>query len=179
MQLLCQLFHEKRGMNKLPSQLLLAIKAFMHGRAEVALDYSIPDFVRAIESIIAIPKGKSGTATFAERCLTLSKWIDDHTSLPQPYRALSTFQDIYERRNQCVHGKQPFQKELNDESKLAEYEFVAMHSARNFILSVLCAKSVDEDYSDRARLERAWETELLRKNLNHGAMTAATLFSSL
>ena len=138
--------------------------SFRHGFnvGLLEMEYRIPNFVRAAECIIALPKPGQGVPTgqaeFAARGARLapalaSDWFVG-ANVPQIFRGL------YQYRNECVHGMLPFEAlrrrgggGLDDAARL---EYLAEHLARDSLLSIMRRPATHPLFTDRATIEAAW-----------------------
>lgn len=144
----------------LPDILHVALRAFGNALGRDGLEFRIPDFVRAAECVLAVPRGR-GAEEFAQRAARIAPGLaeDDYIRGGDLRTRLVT---LYQNRNDCVHGKVPFQElhrqgdEGDDEA--ARLEYVAERVAREALLVALRAVDKHDDFRDRDTLEAAWET---------------------
>lgn len=134
--------------------------AFTHALEAVEAEFRVPDFVRAAESVLGLPRGRKGGAqnfaARAQRLLPPHWFIDEGTVTDQ-------LKKLYEHRNECVHGKVPFLELQSDPDAglpaVARFEFLAEHLARECLVHGLLRPNSKSVFNDRLSLERAWEDE--------------------
>ena len=72
---------------------------------------------------------------------------------------------LYQHRNDCVHGKLPFESlhQSGDagSDKAARFEFLAELVARQAVLYAIKNPAKYIEFADRARLEDAWDQKRL------------------
>jgi hypothetical protein len=172
----------------------LALESFLRARTTAKLHLGFPDYIRAIEAVVALPK-RHGATTFAER--TGKLLIDAY--LPYLSRAYydqakweerrnnQTWDDdplifilkkAYEARNECVHGKEPFdgakgstpadtaanEKVAGDATperlRIMQLEYLAEQAARIAVLfGLFCPEEARKKLRDRPQLESAWDSD--------------------
>ncbi len=145
--------------NSMPRIMHVALTAEEVALSRRELDFRIPDFVRTAECILALPPG-SGSQVFADRALRIAPELRKHWYVGGP-KIEDDLRDLYKRRNQCVHGKIPFEDLQNagkgGRDRAAREEYLAMDLARRSIVAALEATSTHEVFREgRAALERAW-----------------------
>lgn len=140
--------------------LTLALMAFQSGLHDSLLDFRIPNFVRAIESIVALPAGQ-GKVEFARRTnlllpttINLPLGVDTNSITP-------ILRDSYQVRSDSVHGK-PFADTLraalgeNFQAELPKYELGIEMSVRYVIQNAIVNANFLSHSNARDVLENAW-----------------------
>lgn len=143
----------------LPRILSFAMISFERAFEPLLVEFKIPDAVRAIEAVIALPKENSGAANFATRVLALvpevrSDWYVGGPDIEERLKQL------YRQRNEGVHGKVPFES-LEAEGddgveEVARLEYLAEFVARQSLVKALRHPNMREVFADRKCLETAW-----------------------
>jgi hypothetical protein len=114
--------------------------------------------------VVALPRGGGGANEFRDRVLRLipdlpMHWFAGGVDLGDRLRAL------YQHRNDCVHGKLPFESlhQSGDagSDKAARFEFLAELVARQAVLYAIKNPAKYIEFADRARLEDAWDQKRL------------------
>lgn len=141
--------------------LTLALMAFQNGLHDTMLDFRIPNFVRAIEAVVALPAGK-GKAEFTKRSgvllpstFSLPLGVDEKSITP-------ILQESYQVRSDSVHGK-PFADTLraslgaNFQAELPKYELGIEMAARYVIQNAIRNAKILGHSNQRDVLEAAWQ----------------------
>jgi hypothetical protein len=137
-----------------PVLLDIALFAFGTALERNRLDFSIPEFVRTADCILATRKGR-GEKDFIERALRLAPGLLNHWYVGGTQAELETrIAQLYRHRSDCVHGKVPFQKIDADEA--ARLEYLAEMIAREAISFALRRPHKYPALQDRDQLEAAW-----------------------
>lgn len=139
-----------------PAIIGYALLAHAGARTRQFLEFSIPEFVRAAEGVLALAKGM-GAKVFRDRALRLVPELRDDEYVGGDVDQLLL--ELYQLRSDCVHGKLPFAdlQALGDrgQDRAAELSYVAEFLAREALLAALR----QEDWSifvNREDLEAAW-----------------------
>jgi hypothetical protein len=137
---------------------LIAYALLAHGSAwtRPLLEFSVPEFVRAAEGILALAKGM-GATTFRERALRIVPALRNNKYVGGSIDSLLL--DLYQLRSDCVHGKIPFAKMQargdEGEEQAAQLAYVAEVVAREALLVAL--RRPDKTvFESREALEQAW-----------------------
>lgn len=163
----------------LPLILQHALMSFERAFEPVIVEFKLPDAVRAIEAIIALPRGhKGGKPNFAARVMKLvpevcDDWFAGSSTLQKDETMLARLEMLYQHRNDCSHGKVPFQsllervhgadgkpdstEELRAIIELSRFEYLAEFVARRCLLAALNHPRRETVFADRDVLEAAWE----------------------
>jgi hypothetical protein len=140
-----------------PPILGYALLAYSSAWTRSLLEFSIPEFVRAAEGIIALPP-RTGRALFRDRALALvpSLRTDEYVGADVDGLLLK----LYDLRSDCVHGKVPFHDMQSrgeaGEEEAAQLGYVAEVLARDTMLLALRRPDWTV-FADRDRLQRAWD----------------------
>jgi hypothetical protein len=148
---------QKQGM---PVLLDLALDAFDTALQRSRLEFSIPEFVRAADCILATRQGR-GKRDFIERSLQLVPDLPSHWYVGGTRAELEqSIGQLYDHRSECVHGKVPFlnlhergEAGADDAAKL---EFLAEEISRGILNFVLRRPLKFPDLRDRDLLDAAW-----------------------
>lgn len=140
-----------------PAILGYALLSYYSALRRSLLEFSIPEFVRAVEGVIALPFGR-GRYEFRDRALQIVPSLRSDKYVRENIEALLV--RLYELRNDCVHGKLPFRdmeargEEGQDEA--AQLSYAAEVLARETLL--LALRHPDWSvFESREVLEGAWE----------------------
>lgn len=143
---------------KMPVLLDIALASFATALRRTRLEFSIPDFVRAADCILATRQGK-GKQDFVERTMQIAPELKKHwyvggTDLEDRIRKL------YDHRSHCVHGRVPF-LELNARGEpgadeAARFEYLAEIIARKVLGWAFQRPAAYPALRDRALLDDAW-----------------------
>lgn len=162
-----------------------AVGSFERGLTHEDIDARIPEFVRAAEAIIALPRHQGGTPVFVRRAMhfvaplandpylsagavpTLPPSHIAKGSQGERYRAwFNSVTDLekrlavlYGHRSDCVHGKVPFEelrKAGGDDAHAARFDWLAEQLARRVVGHALRNKPRWVEFADRETLEDAW-----------------------
>lgn len=140
--------------------LLLRYALLAHGSAwsRRSLEFSIPEFIRAAEGVIAIPKGGGMKRIFCERTLRLVPGLRADEYVGGEIDAL--LPELYQLRSDCVHGKLPFETLQSrgpaGKDRAAQLAYVAEVLARESVLVAL--RHADwAVFESRQALEDAWK----------------------
>jgi hypothetical protein len=144
----------------LPDILGFALRSYGKAKCEPVLDFSIPAFVRAAEGVMALPRHMGNGPGFKDRALVLVPGLN-----ADPYvagDAEKLLLELYELRNECVHGKIPFRdlrsKGVAGEERAAQVEYVAETVSREALLVAL--RFPDQSvFATRDGLEKAWQAK--------------------
>lgn len=143
----------------LPEILHVAVMAFGEAFQQSIVEFRIPSFVRAAETIVALPKG-SGAKEFAVRVLKLAPHLATHWFVGRPDLA-TKLAELFDLRSACVHGKIPFldlrKQGAAGEDQAAWFDYLAEIVAREAIMYALRSARLQAAAVDRATLESAWK----------------------
>ncbi|PWU08790.1 MAG: hypothetical protein C5B47_04165, partial [Verrucomicrobia bacterium] len=153
-----------KNKQRLPPLVDIGLHALSSALERSLLEFRMPDFVRAAECILALPRG-TGAVLFAERALRVAPHLAQHfyvgcTQLEQDLK------EVYDRRSSCVHGKIPFE-ELKQQGaagadRAGRLEFLAHELARSAIRYALDAVDGGSNvFSSRGSLEKAWASDAM------------------
>jgi hypothetical protein len=146
-----------------PLHINYALRAFSRAWSTPLLDFSIPDFVRAAEGVLAVPRRKkvSNEEMFATRSLHLVPGLANDELVGG--RATDLLVELYRLRNDCVHSKAPFhdmaERGEKGRARLARLTYLAEVVAREAILAALRLSDWSM-FESREGLEAAWEEGL-------------------
>jgi hypothetical protein len=151
---------QKPGM---PVLLDLALDSFATALQRSRLEFSIPEFVRAADCILATRQGR-GKKDFIERSLQLVPDLPNHWYVGGTRAELEQrIGQLYDHRSECVHGKVPFLSLRNrgevGADDAAKFEFLAEAIARGVLEFVLRHPLKFPDLRDRDLLDTAWEND--------------------
>jgi hypothetical protein len=142
----------------LPRIVSVAFTAFQAALTRDSLEFAVPEFVRTVECIVGLPRGKGGKQ-FAGRAMRIARhlqgyWYVGGTDLQ------ARIEELYEHRSDCVHGKVPFHTLLSGgsagEDEAARFGYLAEGLARESLLWVLSNTQKFPLFNDRQTLETAW-----------------------
>lgn len=146
------------ALSTLPDLVWVGLQAFAAGLEEATLEFKIPNFVRAAESVLALPAVGGGRREFARRALLVAPDVCARAFPHDP--AHERLEQLYVQRNDCVHGKVPFRvlRERGEPGfdEATRYEFVAEKLAREALMWALGNPRVLAEMGERGRLEAAW-----------------------
>jgi hypothetical protein len=139
-----------------PPILWYALRSYGSAWDRKLLEFSIPEFVRAAEGIIALAKGM-GAKAFRDRALHLVPSLRTDEYVGTDIDALVA--DLYQLRSDCVHGKLPFhdmqQRGEEGEEHASQLAYVAEVLAREALLAAL--RHHDQSvFASRVGVESAW-----------------------
>jgi hypothetical protein len=152
-----------RKMNKNKSSVILvALESFRRGLESTYLDFRLPYFVRATESVVAARRGKT-KEDYISRSLKLLKdkpiplFVGPNSNLE------SLLNDVFELRNGFIHGMPYGWKILNklnlkSKTRIAQYAYLAEESARRCLVYALGTPALIEASGNRNTLEE-WCTK--------------------
>lgn len=130
------------------------LRSLVHAFSQPNLEFRIPAFVRAAETILALPKG-TGKAEFAKRSIAL---ITEPHPVLRGTNLEELGQNLFELRSECVHGKQPFSEAKKQgasaDQLVARLEALAETLAQTALRVALSNPS--PYLESRAELEKAW-----------------------
>lgn len=138
----------------------LGLMALWNGFHDGLLDFRIPNFVRAIETIVALPV-RTGKVEFARRTKQL---LPQNFSCPLGIDMNSIgpiLEEAYQVRSDCVHGK-PFADTLRASlgtsfaTELPKYELGIEMAARAVIQGAITNQNVLVNSTSRANFEASW-----------------------
>jgi hypothetical protein len=139
------------------------LRCIVRAYSENHLDFRIPMFVRAAETVLALPKNNGGEKKFAERAVRV---LGLNESPRHPLLRKSDLHKLavrlYRLRNECVHGKTPFEGALKDTKPKKEVvvakqlEALAETLAQAALLAALRTPQGDFSKTFKTR-EGAWE----------------------
>jgi hypothetical protein len=155
---------------RVPRPLLLdfALLAYRSAWTRAILEFWIPEFVRAAEGILALPADRAppypprtdvlrGRDLFRERALHLVPGLRQDEYVGTDLESL--LKELYVGRNDCVHGKVPFEnlKERGDMGweRACQLAYVAEVLARESLLVALRHPDWNV-FGSRGALESAW-----------------------
>lgn len=131
------------------------LRSLVHAFSQPSLEFRIPAFVRAAETVLALPKNDGGARKFAERAAMVLG------SKPHPIlegcAITDQAKDLFELRNECVHGKLPFEKAMEGGTPAvaaARLEALAERIAQTALSTAL--SSHEAFLCSRTELEKAW-----------------------
>lgn len=139
-----------------PPILGYSLLAYWSASTRRLLEFSIPEFVRAAEGLIALPP-RTGRSLFRDRALSLVPNLrtDEYVGADADALLLK----LYDLRSDCVHGKVPFHdmQALGDagEEMAAQLGYVAEVLARESLLLALRRPDWSV-FASRDELQRAW-----------------------
>ncbi len=118
----------------------MPVMSFLVARAQPEIEFRLASFVRATETVLAIPP-RQGKRRFAERALKVAPELEGDRYLAGWGSVERRLEELYEQRSACVHGKIPFE-ELHDKgdegmTEAARYEYLAEFTARAAIALAL------------------------------------------
>lgn len=179
-----QELHEAGRFDELPTLLKMGFLAYQKAVQESYLGFSIPNLVRAMEVVLAVPAkpqasapghppGKTtirGGRLFAARGNLFGDALlgDAFLGWKKDATVIAELERLYAHRNDCVHGKVPFgearsgrddesgMEELDGE-ELARSEYVAERLARHMLRVALTHPQRDQIFADRESLEAHWQ----------------------
>lgn len=139
-----------------PAILGLSMLSYSSAWTRSMLEFSTPDYVRAAEGVIALPRG-AGRKLFAERALRLVPRLCWDEYVATNIEGLLV--ELYELRIDCVHGMIPFEKlqalGAEGEERAGQLSYVAEVLARESLL--LALRQPDWSvFENREALEAAW-----------------------
>ena len=140
-----------------PPLLAYALLAYLSARTRTLLEFSIPEFVRAAEGVIALPP-RTGRTLFRDRALALVPHLRDDEYVGAEVEALLL--DLYDLRSDCTHGKIPFEvmSERADAGveQAAKLGYVAELVARELLLRALRRPDWSV-FASREEIQSAWD----------------------
>ena len=131
------------------------------------IEFKIPNLVRSIESIIALPKGKNGKVSFSKRTLYyLENKIESLYKAHPHFKKLNLeehFKNIYQIRNDCVHGKitlDVIKTHPNSDPNFiySEYEFLSEWVAKEIFKKAIFDQEIINRSTCRRDLESYWSS---------------------
>lgn len=131
------------------------LRSLVHAFSQPSLEFRIPAFVRAAETVLALPKKNGGATKFAERAATVLG-TKPHPVL-EGCAVADLAKDLFELRNECVHGKLPFEKAMEGGTPAvaaARLEALAERIAQTALWTAL--RSHEAFLCSRTELEKAW-----------------------
>lgn len=140
----------------MPPILGYSLLAYLSAWTRRLLEFSIPEFVRAAEGIIALPP-RTGRALFRDRALGLAPNLrtDEYVGADIEELLLK----LYDLRSDCVHGKVPFHdmqaRGGEGEEEAAQLGYVAEVLSRETLLLALRRPDWSV-FQGRDELQRAW-----------------------
>ena len=148
------------------SAISLGVAALQLGLESQYLDFRIPLFVRAAETIMA-PKKNRTKQQFIDRSLALLRNGSAPLFLKRGVRLRVLLDDLFEIRNGSVHGM-PFGSKVRTKTKKKEnlwrYEYLAEECARRSLRFAISNRDLIKASLDRARLEnwaeQYWDSAL-------------------
>jgi hypothetical protein len=141
---------------KRPPILALSMLSYSGAWTRTMLEFSTPDYVRAAEGVIALPRN-TGRKLFSERAVRLVPRLCWDEYVAADIETLLV--ELYELRIDCVHGMIPFEKlqalgEAGAE-RAGQLAYVAEVLAREALLVAL-RRSDWSVFESRELLEAAW-----------------------
>lgn len=142
----------------------LAVQSFSYGLEAHWVDFRVPNFIRAVESVISVSSNHSAK-DFARK---VSVFVpQSYLDLLGATRAslISRLEEMYQIRSDCVHGR-PFaytrQKRARLEgeelkNRIAEDGFLAEICARAVLQAVVFHPAFHDVLGDRAKLDKVWK----------------------
>ncbi|MEY4580349.1 MAG: hypothetical protein RL701_5052 [Pseudomonadota bacterium] len=147
----------------LPRILNVAFSAFKVALTRDSLEFAVPEFVRTVECILGLPRGKGGNV-FADRAMRVARQLQNHWYVGGK-DLQARIEELYQHRSDCVHGKVPFHTLLSagaaGEDEAARFGYLAEALARECLLWVLNHPQHLQYFADRPTLEDAWAKNLL------------------
>lgn len=142
--------------SELPRVCDLALTTYSEGLRGGFVDFRVPAFVRAAETVLAVPR-HGGARRFAERG---ARFIRDAGMDPMLVgRDIEAdLRNVYRLRNDCVHGKVPF-RELEERDQLSDvhlFEYLAELLANRATQWALRNERFLRGLPNREALEAAW-----------------------
>lgn len=143
---------------RLPMPLVLwyALQSFASARTRPLLEFSVPEFVRAAEGVIALER-TMGTKKFQERALRVVPSLQTDEYVGANIEALLA--DLYQLRSDCVHGKLPFRDMEARCDEGAEHAALLAYAAEVLAREALLVVLRHPDrliFDSREAMERAW-----------------------
>ncbi len=139
-----------------PPILALSVLAYSSAWTRRHMEFSIPEFVRAAEGVLALPSG-TGRGLFSRRALRLVPRLCSDEYVAADIETLLV--ELYKLRIDCVHGMIPFEKlqALGEEGadRAGQLNYVAEVVARESLLVAL-RRSDWSVFETREALEAAW-----------------------
>lgn len=140
-----------------PEILSYALLAHSRALAGYQLEFVVPDLVRAAEGVLAMDRKNVGAQVFRDRALRLVPTLRTDRFVGSEVETLLV--ELYQARNDCVHGKVPF-LELRargnaGEERAAQLAYVADVLAREALL-VAIHHDDQSVFATRETLEQAW-----------------------
>lgn len=153
--------HDQTQTLGMPVLLDLALDSFDTALQRSRLEFSIPEFVRAADCILATRQGR-GKRDFIERSLQLVPDLPNHWYVDGTRAELEQkIGQLYDHRSECVHGKVPFLSLRNrgeaGADDAAKFEFLAGAIAQGILNFVLRRPAKFPDLRNRDLLDTAWE----------------------
>ncbi|MFI5308354.1 MAG: hypothetical protein ACHQ53_13425 [Polyangiales bacterium] len=143
----------------LPDIIDVALFAFRMALGRGRLEFSIPEFIRTAECILAVPAQNGGRKVFAQRALQIAPDLGQHWYIDTK-TLRERFQALYQHRSDCVHGKVPFavlrQQGKEGVEEASRLEFLAEALAREALRHALSDPTKFPLFDDRNTLEDAW-----------------------
>lgn len=159
-----------RSVRKLPRLIELGgFVSLLAGHNQFWPELRIMAFVRAAESVLAIPRGKPGATTFAGRALVVAPAVES-----DPYVGSTNIEGrlvkLYQHRNDCVHGKIPFEQERDKgpegADEVSRLEYLAEYVAREALVAAVSSDEILElARNGREGLEQAWADGTIESTL--------------
>jgi hypothetical protein len=147
----------------LPRILSVAFTAFQVALTRDSLEFAIPEFVRTVECIVGLQRGK-GRKEFAVRAMCLAPVLHSHWYVGGD-DLQARIEELFQHRSDCVHGKVPLDTLLSSgtlgEDEAARFGYLAEALARECLLWVLNRPQHLQYFADRPTLEDAWAKNLL------------------
>lgn len=125
-------------------------------------DFKIPNLVRSLETIIAIPR-REGKRLFAERA---SKFLPDFTKVPFEYdqnRISEYLENIFQIRSDCLHGK-PI---TGVDEQVLGIDFYKL----DYLLETVCKNAIKHIVYNTDFLKSSENREELESNWQRNAFT--------
>lgn len=143
----------------LPELVNIAVLAYGEAFQQPIIEFRIPSFVRAAETIVALPKGVGGKE-FSARVLRVAPHLASHWWAGHPDLG-KKLEELFDLRSSCVHGKIPFLDLLREgtagEDEAAWFDYLAEIVAREMIVFALRSFELQAAATDRRTLETAWK----------------------
>lgn len=142
----------------MPVLLDVALAAFSKALQHTKLEFSIPEFVRTADCILATRRGH-GKRDFIDRTMQIAPELANHW-----YVGGGDLQDrigqLYDHRSDCVHGRVPFQalsaRGEAGADEAARFEYLAEIIARKLLNRAFRTPAAYPALRDRSSLETVW-----------------------
>lgn len=146
-----------RMSGRTPESLNVGMLAYLEALRVSFIEFRIPNFVRAAEAVLALPKG-GGATEFARRGTMLVADLEADPFLGTGLK--ERLERTYRLRNECVHGMIPFKsmqmQGADKDLEARRIEYLTERLARRALLHGL-RRAHEPYFASRAALEAAWQ----------------------